>query len=64
MQIWGWFRPEAARASLSKRSSAVLITNEFLGQELERNQPPELQVLRLVHDTHVATTKQLRDSIV
>ena len=54
---------QADEAASPARSRAPHL-NQVLGQELERNQPPELEVLRLVHHTDTATTKQLRDSIV
>ncbi len=52
MQMWGWFRLEAARASRWKRSSRLAVPGKLFGQELECDESAELDVLSLVDDTH------------
>ena len=40
------------------------ILRNFVGEKLERDSPPETQILRLVHDAHSAAAEFMCDSIV
>ena len=40
------------------------ITSQILGQKLQRNKPPQLGVLGLIHDSHPAATELLDDAIM
>jgi len=49
VQMLGWLRMEAARASRRKRSRGFGIVGNFFGQKLDGDQPAEKRILRLIH---------------
>jgi hypothetical protein len=64
VQILGWFRAEAARASRLKRSSGQGVLREFRRQEFQRNFSAEFKVFRLKHDTHSSAAKLAENAVV
>jgi len=64
VQIWGWSRAEAARASRSKRSKSLAVLGKTFGQELQGDEAAELGVLGLINHTHPAATQPLEDAVM
>jgi hypothetical protein len=62
VQMLGWFRADAARASRRKRSSAC--GSFATGEEFKLNKAAEFDVLRLVNHAHPAATEFLDHAIV
>jgi len=54
VQMFGWFREDAALASRWKRLRACVVVGEFVGKELQGDVATELEVFRLIHHTHPA----------
>ena len=60
----GWFSAEAAFASWTNRCLALRV-GELLGREdLQRDEPVQVEVLGLVDDPHSAFAELLDDAIV
>jgi hypothetical protein len=49
---------------LASRPSSLQVFSYFIGQELERNKPPELYLLGLVDNTHSPTAEFLNGAVV
>ena len=63
VQMFGWLRAEAARASRWKRSSVCGRRGDPVRKDLDRDDPFETRVLGPVHFAHAAGAEQ-RDDFV
>ncbi len=64
VQMPGWFKDDAARASRSNRSSIGASLRELRREKLHGDASPEARVLGLVHDTHAAGAELAHDPVV
>ena len=64
VQMCGWVRAEASRASRSNRVSHGAWPCILLAQELDRDLAVEAQILRAVDDTHAALAELVEHAVV
>ena len=64
VQMLGWFRAEAARASRRKRSSACESLAKVIRQELQGDKAPELRVFGFVDHSHATAAQFLGNPVV
>ncbi len=64
VQMLGWFRAEAARASRPKAFECLRFLCDIVGKEFQRDEAAELGVLSLIDNTHAAATELLDDAVV
>jgi hypothetical protein len=64
VQILGWFRAEAARASRRKTFKGLGIVRQLPRQKFERNAASEVKVLGLVHCSHTPAAQLFQNAVV
>ena len=64
VQMLGWFRDEAARASRRKRSRAWGSWAASSGKKFQGDEAAELGVFGFVDHTHAAATEQFEDAVM
>ena len=64
VQIWGWFQSGGGARFALKTLQSLAVLSKMFRQELQGDEPAELDVLGLVHHTHPAATKLLENPVV
>ena len=64
VQMLGWFKAEAARASRRKRLESLGIVNHIVRQEFQGDEAAEFGIFGFVDHTHPAAAELLNDAIV
>jgi|ERR1700730_15195591 len=64
VQMFGWFREDAALASRWKRLRACASWASSSGEELQGDVTTKLQVFRLIHHTHATAADLAEDAVM
>ena len=64
VQMFGWFREDAALASRWKTAESLCIVGEFFGKEFQGDVAIELEVFRFVDHTHAPAAQLPQDAVM